>query len=97
MRKVLLLSLVILACTYGTVQAPARPADQNAKQVDRIWKNPHPDQWRRSKWFEFYKDASIPAWVIISVGGYACVLETSVVDEPRRLDWFVCPTEWRHP
>ena len=95
--KVLIWILVLAACARGVISPPVTPTTKNAKQVDRIWKNPYPDQWRRSKWFEFYKDATTPAWVIISVGDYACVLETSVVDEPRRLDWFVCPTEWRHP
>ena len=97
MQKILLCLGVLLACVQGTVKTPALPADQNAKQVLRIWKNPDANQWRRSKWFNRYTDTGTPAWVVISVGDYACVLENGVVDEPNRLDWFACPVAWRNP
>ena len=97
MKKVLLFLGLTLACAQGSVKTPALPADENAKQVARIWKMPDAGQWRKSKWFQVYTDGVTPAWVVISVGDYACVLENGVVDEPNRLDWFVCPTAWRRP
>lgn len=88
--------LLVVACAHGPLRPPARAADPGAKLVRAVWYNPDAVRWRSSVWFRADVDLVTPMRIVISSDDSGCLMGNEI-DEPRALEYYVCPSGWRYP
>lgn len=98
--RLLLLTLLLAACSRPGINAPApvRPGTANSRLISDVQMFTNAQAWQRTAWWRPGDELiEVPVFVLIASDGSACITTGAVWGSAQSRKTYTCSRAWRFP